>query len=215
MPQTQPTRESHLPLATRRFLASALVAVFAWAGLGPASGVRAAPVDDSTYLARYSLLATDYFQSWKEMLEAQRYVDDMAALLRESEIAFDQSDLELPRLLVAMHTATTPSDREYRRGEYIQAKLAHHAVAERMRIARDAVNQAKRLYTLVESEWKRRGVVLSQFNVNTEREFTFREEIAFCQAIGCPARGSVGGDDEPVPCVPAGGPEVDPRGRGV
>ena len=150
------------------------------------AGTGAGWVDDRTFLAGYLPLARAYDAAWVEMVEAQETLDTKAALLRTAEIAFDVAEDEMRRRLVATHRATTVAAREAWRTAWYEAKWAYHAAAEEMRRARDAENEARVRYRTAEKEWKRRGVELARYNVDTERELTFRQWIGRCQEVDCP-----------------------------
>ena len=83
------------------------------------------------------------------------------------------------------HAASSTSRREALFPAYSRAKLEYYLAAERMRQANDRVRAAQSTFQKAESEWKRLGVVLAQYKVDAGREYSFRENVEFCQANGC------------------------------
>ena len=169
----------------RTIVAAASIAALAWASGATAAGTGEGWVDDQAFLAGYLPLARAYDDAWIEMVEAQEALDTEAVLLRKAEIAFDEAEDEMRRRLVATYRATTVAAREAWLTAYYEAKWAYHAAAEEMRRARDAENEARARYRTAEKEWKRRGVELARYNVDTGRELTFRQEIGWCEEVDC------------------------------
>ena len=172
----------------RRVLTGTLIAALAWGSGAPTTHADDTWVNDQTYLAGYQTLGRAYDAAWAQMVAAQNMLVAEQDLLRDTEIAFDTAELTMRRRLVAVHRTTTVWAREAQWSAYFKAKSEYHAAAEWMRRARDAVNDARTRYQAAEKEWKRRGVVLARYNVDTGREWTFRQEVGWCQTPPvCPA----------------------------
>ena len=181
------TRSDEVTKHIRTIVFAASIAALAWGSAETWAAADGSRVDDQTFLAGYLPLAEAYDAAWVEMVEAQETLDAKATLLRDAEIAFDEAEDEMRRALLTTHRATTVAARDVGLNAYLVAKFAYHAAAEEMRRARDAENEARVRYRTAEKEWKRRGVELTRYTVNTGRELTFREELDVCQEIDCPS----------------------------
>ena len=180
------TRSDEVMKHIRTIVFATSIAALVWGSGATWAGVDESWVDDQTFLAGYLPLAEAYDAAWVEMVEAQETLDAQAVLLREAEIAFDAAEEEMRLQLVAIHRAITIARRDARLDAYLDAKFAYHAAAESMRKARDNANEASARYRTADKEWKRRGVELTRYNVDTGRELTFRQDLGICQEVECP-----------------------------